>query len=142
MIGGFAMNAYMGQCCQILLRTTYQNGGYIPKCHKIYQSAIKYTKMTIKYLDLHLARIFGLKIYHLATLPGGIFRSIIHPFFAATNNVEDYRWSPNRRKIFLSELYESHFLLKRFGKNLRLYIIIDKISSKTVDKKSLYGYLF
>jgi hypothetical protein len=46
----------------------------IPKCHKTYEMAVKYTKCqnfslqdTPKYTQIG---IFGLKIYHLATLVG------------------------------------------------------------------------
>jgi hypothetical protein len=78
---------FRGQGCQIFRGTMYQNVENIPNDHKIYQSATKYVciqsglkmdQMAIckiyQHLPLQYPRkftqigIFGLKIYHLATL--------------------------------------------------------------------------
>jgi hypothetical protein len=59
------------QGCQIFLGTTNQNGKYIPNDQQIYQKATKYPEWprnrpdTPKFTQV---RIFGFKIYHLATL--------------------------------------------------------------------------
>jgi hypothetical protein len=70
------------QGCQIFRGTIYQNGENIPNDHKIYQSALKYTKWPengpnghkiYKHRQLQdppkftQIGIFGLKVYHLAT---------------------------------------------------------------------------
>jgi hypothetical protein len=75
----------------------YQNGENIPNNHKIYQSALKYTKWPENGSNGHKTyqhhpllgppkftqiRIFGLKIYHLATLgwmKGGEDRDLSSP---------------------------------------------------------------
>jgi hypothetical protein len=68
------------QGCQIFLGATYQNGKNIPKDHKMYQMDIQYTiwqksrqndhKNTIVFhITFTQIVIFGLKKYHLATLP-------------------------------------------------------------------------
>jgi hypothetical protein len=44
MTSGHAAGMSEHQGCQIFLGTTYQNGKNIPKDHKIYQMATKYTK--------------------------------------------------------------------------------------------------
>jgi hypothetical protein len=68
------------QGCQIFLGATYQDGGKYQIYHRIYQMAPKYIQNCHK-IDQHIPlqdppkltqiRIFGLKKYHLATLPPG-----------------------------------------------------------------------
>jgi hypothetical protein len=64
---------HCGQDCQIFLGKKYQNGENIPNDRKIYQIAIKYTNIFIPRPskicpNIIQIGIFGLKIYHLATL--------------------------------------------------------------------------
>jgi hypothetical protein len=53
------------QGCQICLGATYQN---IPKGHKIYQMAIKYTKWPYGYIVYRHFSFFGLKIFGMKIL--------------------------------------------------------------------------
>jgi hypothetical protein len=56
----------------------------------MYQIAVKYVyQMSIKYTNIYIAKIaqiwiFGLKIYHLATLAGSLARSYFRQFKTAT----------------------------------------------------------
>jgi hypothetical protein len=65
-----------GKGCQIFLGTTYQNGKNIPIDYKIYKMTKTYTKWprnVPKFSALRPSKnikieVFGMKIYHLATL--------------------------------------------------------------------------
>jgi hypothetical protein len=74
---------HLEQGCHIFLSSRFQNGKNVPNDHKIYKIPTKYTKWSQKrpnghkiYQHLSLKdppkftqiRIFGLKIFHLATL--------------------------------------------------------------------------
>jgi hypothetical protein len=75
---------FWGQGCQIFRGTIYQNGETIQNDHKIYQSAIKQLngpngQKMYQHLPLQDPQnftqigIFGLKLYHLATLFGASY---------------------------------------------------------------------
>jgi hypothetical protein len=56
---------------RFLLGTIYQNGGKIPKCHKIYHSVTKYTTLSQNIPHCH-------KIYHIVTKYTTLSQNIPH----------------------------------------------------------------